>query len=167
MHEVVSNTSPLQYLHQLGLMDLLPTLYGSVFVPYAVVMEVEAGRSLGVPLPVLDHLPWVRAQEVANSALLSLVPDLGAGEREVLALALEQSDPLVILDDSFARRFARSLGLSLTGTLGLLLKGKEIGRIDRVGPFVDRLEALNFRLDQRTRRDVLALAGETSRSTEG
>jgi predicted nucleic acid-binding protein len=162
MPEVISNTSPLQYLHQLDLLDLLPTLYGRVLVPSAVVKEIEAGRSLGVALPVLESLPWIRSQEVANAALLPLVPDLGAGEREVLALALEHPNPLIILDDSFARSFARELGLSLTGTLGLLLKGKEIKRIARIEPYVDHLEALNFRLDPRTRADVLKLAGEQS-----
>jgi len=160
MREVISNTSPLQYLHQLDLLDLLPTLYSEVLVPYAVVREIEAGRSLGVALPVLETLPWLRVQEVANAALLPVLSDLGAGEREVLALALEQSNPLVILDDSFARRFARRLELPLTGTLGLLLRGKEMGRIDLVKPYLDRLEALHFRLDQRTRSDVLAVAGE-------
>src|ERR687895_1196019 len=150
MREVVSNTSPLQYLHQLHLLELLPTLYGEVLVPYAVVSEIEAGRSLGVMLPVVESLPWIRVKKVENPALLPLVPDLGAGEREVLALALERSRPLVILDDSFARSFAQRLGLPLTGTLGLLLKGKEMGRIDRVEPFLVRLEELNFRLDQRT-----------------
>jgi len=160
MREVISDTSPLQYLHQLDLLDLLPTLYSDVLVPYAVVREVEAGRSLGVALPALETLPWVRVQKVVNAALLPLLPDLGAGEREVLALALERSNPLVILDDSFARRFAQRLELPLTGTLGLLLKGKEMGRIDLVKPLLDRLEALHFRLDQRTRADVLTVAGE-------
>lgn len=160
MREVLSNTSPLQYLYQLDLLDLLPTLYGEVLVPSAVVKEIEAGRSRGVPLPVIESLSWLRIEKVANTALLPLLPDLGAGEREVLALALERSDPLVILDDSFARRFARRLGLSLTGTLGLLLKAKENGRIDLVEPLLDRLEELRFRLDHRTRAHVLSVAGE-------
>jgi predicted nucleic acid-binding protein len=160
MREVLSNTSPLQYLYQLDLLDLLPALYGEVLVPSAVVKEIEAGRSRGVPLPVIESLSWLRIEKVANTALLPLLPDLGAGEREVLALALERSDPLVILDDSFARRFARRLGLSLTGTLGLLLKAKENGRIDLVEPLLDRLEELRFRLDPRTRAHVLSVAGE-------
>ena len=37
MPEVVSNTFPLQYLHQLGLLDLLPRLVGRFTVPQAVV----------------------------------------------------------------------------------------------------------------------------------
>ncbi len=160
MREVISNTSPLQYLYQLDLLDLLPTLYGQVLVPAGVLREVAVGRSLGVALPDIESFPWLRVREVGTPALLSLVPDLGAGEREVLALALESPRSLVILDDALARRFAEKLGMALTGTLGLLLKAKQMGRIDRVQPYLASLESLNFRLDDRTRLNILKLAGE-------
>ena len=160
MREVISNTSPLQYLYQLDLLDLLPTLYGEVLVPIGVVKEIAAGRSLGVALPDIESIPWLRVREVQTPALLSLVPDLGAGEREVLALALERPSPLVVLDDALARRFAEKLGMALTGTLGLLLRAKQMGRIDRVQPYLASLESLNFRLDDRTRLNILKLAGE-------
>ena len=160
MREVISNTSPLQYLYQLDLLDLLPALYGEVLVPAGVVSEIAAGCSRGVSLPHLEALPWLHVCEVGTPALLSLIPDLGAGEREVLALALEKPGALVILDDSQARRLAERLELGLTGTLGLLLKAKQIGRIDRVRPYISRLESLNFRLDDLTRLNILKLAGE-------
>ena len=160
MREVICNTSPLQYLFQLDLLDLLPTLYGRVLSPSGVAREIAAGRALGVALPELDSLPWLVIDPSGPPALLSLVPDLGAGEREVLALGLEKPGALVILDDLLARRFAERLDLALTGTLGLLLKAKEIGRIDRVQPYLKQLEALHFRFDDRTRATILKLAGE-------
>jgi predicted nucleic acid-binding protein len=160
MREVISNTSPLQYLYQLDLLDLLPALYGEVLVPAGVMSEIAAGRSLGVALPDTAAIPWLHVCEVRTPALLSLVPDLGIGEREVLALALERPEALVILDDSLARRIAERLELALTGTLGLLLKAKQIGRIDRVRPYMASLESLHFRLDDRTRLNILKIAGE-------
>lgn len=45
MREVVSKTSPLLYLHQLGRLDLLPALYSMVLVPKSVVEELTAGRA--------------------------------------------------------------------------------------------------------------------------
>jgi predicted nucleic acid-binding protein len=51
MPDVIANTSPLQYLFQLGLLDLLPEFYGEVLVPGGVVMEVRSGRARGVALP--------------------------------------------------------------------------------------------------------------------
>ena len=160
MPEVIVDTSPLQYLHQLGLLELLPDFDGEIVIPESVVREIAAGRALGIVLPDLDSLPWIKVRRVEGLAVLPLVSDLGAGEREVLALALEADHPLVVLDDALARRVARRFDLSLTGTLGLLLKAKQAGRVARLQPLLDRLEALHFRLDQATRLSVLRLAGE-------
>ncbi|MFL6197697.1 MAG: DUF3368 domain-containing protein [Thermoanaerobaculia bacterium] len=160
MPEVIANTSPLQYLFQLGLLDLLPELYGEVSVPEGVVLELRSGVDRGVSLPELDGLSWLRIRKARSAPVLILAAGMGAGEREVLALALEIENPLVILDDSLARRFAQRLNLPLTGTLGLLLKAKERRWIESVEPYLDRLESLRFRLDASTRSSVLTLAGE-------
>ncbi|MEA2560727.1 MAG: hypothetical protein QOH06_2231 [Acidobacteriota bacterium] len=160
MPEVIANTSPIQYLFQLGILDLLPELYGEVFVPEGVILELRSGVNRGVLLPDLDSLSWLRIRKARSAAVLPLAAGLGAGEREVLALALEIEDSLVILDDSLARRFAQRLSLPLTGTLGLLLKAKQRRRVESVKPYLDRLESLGFRLDSSTRSNVLALAQE-------
>jgi predicted nucleic acid-binding protein len=47
--DVISNTSPLQYLHQVGLLHLLPALFGQVYVPDAVVLELEGGFKSSPP----------------------------------------------------------------------------------------------------------------------
>ena len=160
MPEVIANTSPLQYLFQLGLLDLLPELYAEVVVPEGVILELRSGVERGVSLPDLDSLSWLRIRKPRSEAVLPLAAGMGAGERQVLALALESKDPLIILDDSLARRFAQRLSIPLTGTLGLLLKAKQRRRIESVKPYLDRLESLGFRLDRSTRSSVLTLAQE-------
>ena len=87
---------------------------------------------------------------------------LGDGEKEVLALGRELSDALLLLDDRDARRHAHALELEISGTLGVLLLAKERGILDAVRPVLDRLQALRFRLDARTRQSVLELAGEVT-----
>lgn len=57
MPEVIANTSPLQYLFQLDLLDLLPDLYGHISIPSAVSDEITQGRLQGVDLPELSRLP--------------------------------------------------------------------------------------------------------------
>lgn len=161
MPEVIVNTSPLQYLFQLGLLDVLPQLYGEVLAPEGVVRELRSGIDRGVSLPDLDSLEWLRIRQVRSAAVLPLAAGLGSGEREVLALALESGDALVILDDSLARRFAQRLRLTSTGTLGLLLRAKQVGRIEFIKPHIAHLELLGFRLDASTRSSVLSLAGES------
>ncbi|MBI4585189.1 MAG: DUF3368 domain-containing protein [Planctomycetes bacterium] len=162
MREVFCNTSPLQYLHQLDQLPVLWTLARRIIVPPAVVEELSAGISKGLNLPRLTSFEWVEVRAPRSLAAVPLVSDLGPGETQVLALALESSEPLALLDDALARRVAVSLGIAVEGTLGLLLDAKRAGLLPSLGLFLDRLQSLGFRLDSRTRGAVLRLAGEGS-----
>lgn len=75
-------------------------------------------------------------------------------------MGIESQDPVVVLDDTLARRVAETLDLRLTGTLGLLLDAKRAGLIPLVSPLLDQLQTLRFRLALHTRATVLKLAGE-------
>ncbi len=159
MREVVSNTSPLLYLHQLGSIDLLPALYAEVLVPVSVVDELTAGRAAGHDVPNVAALPWARVVSSPTLALLALATDLGKGEAEAIAIAHERK-ALLILDDGLARRHARLIGVHLTGTLGVLLKAKAAGHIQQLAPVIARLTEFGFRLAEQTREAVLKLANE-------
>jgi uncharacterized protein len=159
--EVISNTTPMQYLHQAGLLTILPALVGPVLIPPAVDAELAVGRSLGLDLPDPAQLGWLTIRTPTRASSISLPLGLDAGEAEVLALALECTDAVVILDDALARRAAQSLGLRLTGTVGLLLDAKRAGLITTVAPVLDTLHSLRFRLSPHTRALVLKLAGES------
>ncbi len=160
MPAVICNTSVLQYLHQIDRLDLLPALFGQVQIPYAVVAELDEGKRQNISLPTLEGLSWVTIRPVRDRTLLPLVTSLGDGEKEVLALGLEATNALLVLDDRNARRYAIEAGLEVTGTLGILVLAKEGGLIDSIRPALDRLQALQFRLSAKTRQTVLALAGE-------
>jgi predicted nucleic acid-binding protein len=70
MAETICNTSPLQYLFQVDLLDLLPLLYREVIVPEAVLLEIADGRHQGVALPDVESLPWAQVARVGEE-----VPD--------------------------------------------------------------------------------------------
>jgi predicted nucleic acid-binding protein len=158
--EIICNISPWQYLYQVELLHLLPALAGQVIVPPAVVDELAAGRALGLNLPEPAALSWVTVRRPVSSPALPLINDLGPGETEVLMLALESPQAVVVLDDALARQVAATLGLSFTGTLGLLLDAKKANLIPLVRPVLDQLQALRFRLAPHTRAAILKLAGE-------
>ena len=162
MSDIICNTSPLQYLYQLEMLHVLQTLAGHIIVPPAVIDELAVGRAQGVSLPDPMVLEWVTVRPVASAAVLPLITDLGPGETEVLALALESSDAIVILDDALARQVASTLAIRFRGTLGLLLDAKQAGLISSVAPLLDQLQELGFRLSSRTRDLILDLAGEAS-----
>ncbi len=116
MREVVTNTSPLLYLHQLGAIALLGTLYPKVLVPRSVVEELDAGRGAGHDVPNVASLVWAEVVSSPTLALLALATDLGKGEAEAIAVAHERN-ALLILDDALARRHANLIGVTVTGTL--------------------------------------------------
>ena len=160
MPEIISNTSPLQYLHQCGVLDLLRVMYGRIVVPASVADEMEEGRKRGIVLPDLSTLSWITVKTPRNVKRLPLASDLGAGELEVLALAAETTDTLVILDDGLARQYARIHGIRFTGTCGVLLKAKQQRLVAGVLPLLNKLADFGFFLDDGTRAAILRLANE-------
>lgn len=161
MPEVICNTSPLQYLHQIGQLNILPALAGYIIVPPAVLIELDAGIAIGLDLPQPENLKWVKIQAPISATAVPLITDLGPGESQVLMLALEIPGSVALLDDALARRVANAKGIPIRGTIGLLLDAKHAGHLTAVKPSLDRLQELGFRLAQQTRDDVLKLAGES------
>ena len=157
---VISNTSPIFYLHRLRRLDLLKKLYQEIIVPKAVVAELEAGRRQGEDVPELDNYEWIKIRAIRSPQILGLSTDFGPGETEVLALALEESDSLVIIDEKLARKIARLRGLRVTGTAGILLKAKQEGHILAVKPFIDQLQDIHFHLSDNVRTLILSIAEE-------
>lgn len=160
--DFVCNTSPLQYLHQLGQLDLLRALAAAVFIPPAVVREIAIGVSLGINLPDLTSMAWISVRTPQASARTPWRGTLGPGETEVLQLALEMPRALLLLDDRRARQAAASLQLPLKGTIGLLVDAKHAGLIPAIRPLLDQLDALGFRLAHSSRVSALRLAGEVA-----
>lgn len=160
MPEVIVNTSPIQYLFQSGQLSLLQCLYSHIIVPAAVQNELEQGRLLGCLLPDPNTIPWMVIKQATYPLPPPVLGSLGDGEREVLALSLQIPDALAVLDDGKARQYARRRGIAFTGTLGILLKAKQVGHVRLLGPVLEKLDELGFRCAPETRIAVLKLAGE-------
>ena len=162
MPDVISDTSVIQYLFQVGLLDLLFTLYQEISIPEAVANELAEGCLHGVDLPDAEAMSRFRVLVVTVPQSIQLLKSLGSGEREVLALASASADALVLLDDAVARQHARKFGLQFTGTLGILLKAKQSGLLIEIRSILDKLETKGFRLDKKTRAAMMNLAEETA-----
>jgi predicted nucleic acid-binding protein len=157
---VVCNTSPLLYLHQVGQLALLARLYGRVLVPEAVERELHTGIERGIAAPVLGEVPWIVVEPLRERALLPAVVDLGSGEAEAIALALSYPGSLLILDDGLGRKIAGLSSLKVTGTLGVLLKAKQLGLLAAVAPSLDALQRTTMWLGRELIQMVLTKAGE-------
>ena len=125
---VVSDAGPLIALSKLGRLALLRQLYEQVLIPQAVYEEVviaglREGHSDAI---VVDHavqLGHITVQPAVLSdsdSRWSAAIDLG--EVEVIVLARDNDADLVLIDNAHARRAARSVGIPLRGTVGILLE---------------------------------------------
>jgi predicted nucleic acid-binding protein len=103
---------------------------------------------------------WLKVITPRNVPSEWLSLDLGAGELETMALALENPDRIVILDDALARRIAQAAGLQVWGTLKVLLEAKAIGITEKILPQVDKLAEAGMWISDEVRQRVLALADE-------
>ena len=81
----------------------------------------------------------LQLKQVSEKVLAELPIDLGRGEREAIALVIDSGADLVILDDRQGRLVSRDRGLSVTGTVGVLIEAKERGFIPSLRPEMDRL----------------------------
>jgi len=156
----IVNTSPLFYLHRLGLLELLNKLYGHITVPEAVEKELKEGQAQGEDVPQLENYPGVEIKSVSMPRYLQLIADLGPGESEVFPLATNHPSALVILDDKLARRIAEMQGFRLTGTAGVLVQAKQKGLVPALKPVIEKLLDLDFRLKPDFVKATLELAGE-------
>lgn len=85
------------------------------------------------------HKHDVLVREPSDASLNALSEELGDGERAALALAIERDADLVVLDDQEGRRVAKQRGLSVTGTIGVLVEARATGQIDSLRSELDRV----------------------------
>jgi uncharacterized protein len=149
---VLSDASPLIALEQIGRLGLLAALYGSIGVPPAVAGEVRDS----VPLP-----SWIQVKHHVGSMPAHLRRStLDRGEQELLWLAHETGASRVLIDEQPARKMARTFGMRVTGTLGVLLAAKRAGHVSDVRSLVDNLVATRFFLTPELYDRIISDAGE-------
>lgn len=156
----VLNASPLIALGRVQCLGLLDDLAPAILIPDKVLKEIEAG-SLKDP-DTAAILGWAGPFRAPRVPVPDSVAgwDLGAGEAQVIALCLQDRSRQAVLDDGDARRCALTLGVSMIGTLGILLQAKRKGLISDVRPWTERLVSSGYYLEHALLERVLAKTGE-------
>jgi predicted nucleic acid-binding protein len=153
---VIVNSTPILALHEIGRLEILQEIFGGITIPDAVRREVTAKDN-----HTLDGYDWIRVAEIADtSAKKVFTSALHDGEVEAILLAMENKAELIILDDKLARSHAKRLGLTVTGTAGVLLRAKSDGIIKEVAPVLNDIIQTDFYISDALYRNILRLAGE-------
>lgn len=139
---VVSNTSPILNLAIVDQLDLLRRQFDEILTPNAVVdeLKVDEDRPGSQAIRRAISSGWIQTQEVSNESLAQLLKQtLDRGEAEAIALAIELKADRTLLDEREGRQIAKSLGLKVTGILGILLRAKQEGEIESLQSIIDDL----------------------------
>ncbi len=145
MRKVISNTSCLIVLDNIGLFYVLRELYGNILVTEEV--SHEFGKELE---------DWVLNQKIRDEKYFKVINTfIDKGEASAIVLALETDNSILIIDDLKGRKIAKNLGLSITGTLGVILKAKQQGLISSLKEVLDAFKDQGFRISSGLEREIL------------
>ena len=141
---VVADTGPINYLHLIGELDLLPRLYGQIIVPPAVLSEMgHEGAPPGLRQISATPPAWLVVRKPAS---IRFSDRLDPGEAEAISLALELSAHRLLIDERLGRKTAAALGLSFSGTIGILEEAAERNLVFLPQAFA-ALGQTNYRVD--------------------
>lgn len=156
---VISDTSAISNLWQIGQIEILKLLYNTIIIPTAVQEELFELEDQQV---YLQNCDWINVQPTQNLVLTEVLQaELDEGEAQAIALSVEMQPDFLIIDELKGREKARSLGIKIIGLLGVLVEAKRAGIISQVNPIlIDLTEKVNFFISPQLRAEILAMVGE-------
>jgi predicted nucleic acid-binding protein len=147
---IVSDTSCLILLEKIGELNLLHKVFGEILITQ------EIADEYGLKLP-----EWISIQNSSNKNYQKILEaSVDKGEASAIALAVELVDCLLIIDDLKGRNLAETLGIKITGTLGVILEAKLSGNINSVRPLLAKIKQTDFHFSPELEKKILAKANE-------
>jgi predicted nucleic acid-binding protein len=156
----VADSGPLIALVRIGQLELLPRIFSEVTAPPEVWHEItEKGRGLPGAYEI-SQVKWIKIQAPLSQLVQPLSILVDAGEAQAIALAQTTPDCIILLDDARARKIAERLSIKQIGTIGLLLRAKRMGLIEKIRPHIEALIKNGIYIRQQLIDAVLKEAGE-------
>ncbi len=151
MHKaIISDTSCLILLDKIGELEILSKLFGTI------ITTTEVASEFGQLLP-----SWIEIKQPSDKNYQSIIEaSVDKGEASAIALAIELDDCLLIIDDLKGRKFANQLGLTIIGTIGIIVDAKLAGIITSVKPILTKIKLTNFRITEQLEAVILKRSGE-------
>ncbi|MEW6378517.1 MAG: DUF3368 domain-containing protein [bacterium] len=158
---IVSNSTPIIAFSRINQMDLLQAIVNKLSIPLEIANELsEYGKVKRKSLD-LNEYQWITIQEIQDRSKVELLlPSLDKGEAEVIELAIETKADLILIDELTGRKVAESFDLNVIGSVGILIKAKEAGKIRAVKPFIDEMIEKGIRYSERFYKSLLYQIGE-------
>lgn len=147
---IVSDTSCLILFYKIGELDLLKKLFGKLHITETVLKEFN------------QKIPeWIEVAELTTDLQKGLANYLDKGEATAISLAAEHENSLLIIDEIKGRKAAKEMGISVTGSLGVLVEAKNQGHIRKIKPLIEKIQKTNFRISEELIEQVFNIVNES------
>ena len=151
---VVSDTTPIISLMKTGQLKLLQKLFGVVYIPGAVYRELTENDVFSEEVRMVQECEFIYVEEVSNGksvAILRNFTGLDAGESEAIILADEKQSDVLLIDEHKGRQVAKKMGITITGTIGILMQAFDEGMLTRedVEGCIERLKESGIRISEK------------------
>ena len=158
---VVSDASVLIGLSAIDRLIVLQALFGELLIPEAVYREiVRDGKGRPGEQQVRAAM-WIRCRADTDLSLSAdLQTKLDHGEAEAITLAVEVGADILLMDERRGRQLAKAHGLRPLGTVGVLLRARQVGLIGSLQADLDALMRVGFRVGQAIYHKALVEVGE-------
>lgn len=125
---VISDTTPIITLSKIKRLDLLQMLFGNIMIPKAVYNELTSNiqfRDEADAIVNAKYIKVVDVHDVKSVELLRRATGLDLGESEAIIYTDDYKAELLLIDEVKGRKVAKQMGLSVMGTVGILMSAYE------------------------------------------
>ena len=125
---IVSDTTPLISLLKINRLSLINQLFGTVKIPGAVYDELVSNPRYQNEATIIKNTEFIEVVNVKDpNEVLSFRKSTGldAGESEAIILYNQIQSNLLLIDEAKGREIAKNRGISIMGTIGILLASFE------------------------------------------
>lgn len=159
---VISDTTPIIALIKINRLDLLEKLFDEVLIPEAVFDELTTNSLFENETAIVKSSTFLKKTSVQNKKSLQILQaasGLDDGESQAIILADELKSDVLIIDEKKGRKVAQQLGITITGTIGILIQAHDEGMIssDEIKQYLEQLKNSNIRLSDSLIQQALAM----------
>ena len=151
---VISDTTPIIALMKANQLELLQRLFDVVYIPEAVYRELTENENYPEEVRMLEECQFLMVEEVENEKSVTILQNLtglDTGESEAIILADEKQSDVLLMDEHKGRQVARKMGITITGTIGVLTQAFDEGLLTRedVEKCIERMKENNIRISEK------------------
>lgn len=120
---IISDTTPIITLLKINQLGLLQKLFQEIYIPESVYDELTQNLKYISESEIIKNSKFIKKESIKDYQAVSLLKratGLDLGESEAIILSDEKKADLLIIDEVKGRMVAKSMGLRIMGTIGIL-----------------------------------------------